>query len=505
MRKYKKCSILSLGVIILFIGCKQDEKYIQEKDERPNILILMSDNQSWNHLGCYGDKTVSTPSIDKLAKEGIIFTNAYCAAPSCSPARAAMLAGQDIWRLKEAANLWGSFPKVKVYSKLMEASGYTVGTEGKGWGPGNFDVSGWQHNPGGKKFDSFKEFYDSTEKDRPWMYWFSSRNPHRPYNADSSRISKKAIANIEVPPYLPDNEDVRKDIADYYQEIESFDKEVASFMEQAAKTGQLENTIVIICSDNGWQMPRGLANLYDFGTKIPLIISWPEHFKGNRTVTDFVNLNDLAPTLLELAGLDIPEEMTAKSMVDLLFANKSGRLDSDRNVVYTARERHAFVRQGGIGYPARAIRTDSYLYIRNYTPDRWPAGDPPLFGDLDAHMLHYPSPTKLFMLQHKEMNEIKPLFEIAFGKRPKEELFDLDKDPYQLNNVANVDAYADIRAELSDQLSEYLKTTGDPRETGTAFNWDTPRYYMDRDKRPKPSKEAIKALGLQEEYNYLDE
>lgn len=94
---------------------------------------------------------------------------------------------------------------------------------------------------------------------------------------------------------------------------------------------------------------------------------------------------------------------------------------------------------------------------------------------------------------------------MAFGKRPKEELFDLDRDPYQLNNIANVDEYEGMRARLSDQLTEYLITTGDPRETGTAFNWDTAKYYMDRDKRPKPSKEAIKALGLQEEYNYLDE
>ena len=487
------------------MGCGEYKKSSQVKEERPNILILMSDNQSWNHLGCYGDKTVSTPNIDRLAKEGILFTNAYCAAPSCSPARAAMLTGQDIWRLKEAANLWSSFPKVKVYSKLMEEAGYSVGTEGKGWGPGNFDVSGWEHNPGGKKYDSFKEFHDLTEKDSPWMYWFSSRNPHRPYNADSSKISKIDITKIKVPPYLPDNEDVRKDMADYYQEIESFDKEVASFIELVTKTGQLENTIIIIFSDNGWQMPRGLANLYDFGTKVPLIISWPDHFKSNRTVTDFVSLNDLAPTLLELAGLDAPKEMTAKSMVDLLFSDKSGRLDSNRNVVYTARERHAFVRQGGLGYPARAIRTDSYLYIRNYVPDRWPTGDPPLYGDLDAHMLHYPSPTKMFVLEHKEESDIKPLFDMAFGKRPREELFDLERDPYQLNNIANVDDYEEIRAKLSEQLTAYQIATGDPRETGTTFDWDATKYYMDRDKRPKPSKEAIKALGLKEEYNYIDD
>jgi len=505
MRNYKEYSILSIVLIILHISCVEENHNKQEKDDRPNILILMSDNQSWNHVGCYGDKLVSTPNIDKVAKEGIIFTNAFCAAPSCSPSRAAMLTGQDIWRLKEAANLWSGFPKVKVYSQLMEASGYTVGVEGKAWGPGNSNTNGWKQNPGGEKFESFQEFHDTSEKNKPWMYWFSSRNPHRPYNSDSLKTSKIDIANIEVPPYLPNNEKARKDIADYYHEIESFDKEVASFLDLVSKTGQLENTIIIICSDNGWQMPRGLANLYDFGTKIPLIISWPDHFKGNRVITDFVSLNDIAPTLLELASIDIPKEMTALSMVDLLFSDKSGRIDSNRNVVYTARERHAFVRRGGIGYPARAIRTDNFLYIRNYTPNRWPAGDPPLFGDVDAHMMHYSSPTKMFMLEHKKKSEIKPLFELAFGKRPKEELFDLVKDPFQLNNVANVAAYRETQVLLSKQLTDYLIATEDPRETKIAFDWDAQKYYKDRDKRPKPNKEAINALGLKEEYNYIEE
>lgn len=491
-------------VMALSINCKED-KNIPVRDTRPNILFLMSDNHSWNHLGCYGNKVLKTPNIDKLANEGVMFMNAHCASPSCSPARSAMLTGQDIWRLEQAANLWSSFPDVTVYTRLLENAGYTVGAQGKAWGPGDFESTGWKTNPGGQKFDSFEEFQSITEKDKPWIYWFTSDNPRRPYFEFVGKESNINIENIEVPPYLPDNEAVRGDIAEYYHKVELFDKEVASFIELVAKAGDLENTIIVVCGDNGWQMPRGLANLYDFGTKVPLIISWPNHFMGDRKVTDLVSLNDLAPTFLELAGVAIPDEMTANSLMDILSSDKTGRLDPDRKFLVTARERHAYARQGGTGYPGRAIHMDDHLYIRNYAPDLWPAGDPPLYGDVDAHMLQYSSPTKMFMLLHKNEKEIKPLFEMAFGKRPGEELFDLSKDPYQLHNVADEQEYADIKAKLSKQLTEYLVATGDPRETDADIHFEAAEYFKEGDKYPEPSKEAIEVLGLEEQYNYVDE
>jgi len=180
--------MLMIITSILFMGCnpkkEKESTEIMNKGEMPNILILMSDNHSWNHLGCYGDRVVKTPNIDKVANEGILFNNAFCGSPSCSPARAAMLTGQDIWRLGEAANLWGGFPKEKVYSKLMADAGYHVGIEGKGWGPGNAEANGWEQNPGGKRYGSFEEFYNEIDKGSPWMYWYSSRDPHRPFRKE---------------------------------------------------------------------------------------------------------------------------------------------------------------------------------------------------------------------------------------------------------------------------------------------------------------------------------
>ena len=496
----KTASTASLPFMLSSLSCTGN------KNSRPNFLLLMSDNHSWNHLGCYGDAVVKTENIDRIAQQGVRFTHAFCAAPSCSPARAGILTGQDIWRLEEGANLWSILPrKFTVFTDILEQSGYMVGSEGKGWGPGSVKDSGRDKNHGGRKYPSFGEFLEANTAEKPWCYWFSTSDPHRPYTVGSGVESGMDINQVSVPPYLPDCEDVRSDICDYYYEIEKFDTDVGKIIQKLEKSGHYDNTIIIICSDNGWQMPRGLANLYDFGTRVPLIFSWKGQIHENRVVDDMVNLNDLAPTFLELAGQDIPEDMTANSLVNLLFSTKNGRIESDRNVIITARERHAFCRMNGLGYPGRAIRTYDYLYIRNFEPDRWPAGDPPLFGDVDAHMLHYPCPTKMHMLVNRNDPDVKPLFEIGFMKRPSEELYELKSDPFHMKNVAYSESYEGIKKELSRKLDKYLKETGDPRVHGKDIIWDSTPYYYERDFAPRPGKEAIEALHLSEEYNYLKE
>ena len=505
MRKVAEAGLerLSLACVIAMacmIGCAPKEDLAP-----PNILILMSDNHSWNHVGCYGDATVRTPNIDRVAEEGVRFTHAFCPAPSCTPARASMLTGQDIWRLEEGANLWGTLPsQFTVYTDLLEKAGYLVGYTGKGWGPGNYEAGGWARNPGGNRYGSFEEFYNERERGQPFCYWFSSRDPHRPYRREGGDKAGIDTDSIRVPPYLPDVPAVRADMADYYAEIEGFDTDVGGHLSLLSEFGATEDTVVIIASDNGWQMPRGLANLYDAGTRLPLVISYPSLFPGGRVVEDFVSLADFAPTILELAGLAVPPDMTAKSLVPILASDRSGTVDSERSFIVTGRERHAFVRKGGPGYPGRALRTREFLYIRNYAPDLWPAGDPPLYGDVDAHMLHYPSPTKMFLLQRPDDPEFGSLFELAFSKRPGEELYDLAADPHQMSNVAEEAEYAEVKAELASQLVDYLERTGDPREVGGAMKWVNAQYFQERDLNPAPSPEAIEALGLEERYSYLD-
>lgn len=503
----KKNAIIKLAVTAIMVGALMAGgcSSVKEKElSRPNILILMSDNHSWNHLGCYGDPVVKTPNIDNLAQQGVRFTNAFCAAPSCTPARASMLTGQDIWRLEEGANLWGTLPsKFPVYTDLLEDAGYLVGHEGKGWGPGNYEAGGRDRNPGGDQYESFEEFYNKRKKGQPFHYWFSSRNPHRPYEQNPKKAGID-LASIKVPAYLPNNDIVKRDIADYYAEVQDFDREVGSFIQLLKEKGEMENTIIIVCSDNGWQMPRGLANLYEFGTKVPLIFTMPEGFMGGRVVNDFVSLNDLAPTFLELADIAVLKEMTAKSLVNILKSEKSGMIEPERDFMVTARERHAFVRKGGVGYGGRSIITKDFLYIQNYEPEQWPAGDPPLYGDVDAHMLHYPSPTKVYILKNREKEGVRELFNLAFGKRPAEELYDLPQDPEQMKNIAKLADYQEVKEMLAEKLHEYLKNTNDPRVVGGEMKWIGGEYFAEKDKKPTPSRSLQHELGLKKEYSYVE-
>lgn len=496
-------SFLIISICLSLFACSGKKEQDKKAESSPNFLVLMSDNHYFSHLGCYGDPVVKTPNIDKIASEGIRFTHAFCASPSCTPARGAMLAGQDIWRLGEGGNLHSTLAdSIAIYTDVLEEAGYHVGHDRKGWGPGKYEAGGRSRNPAGYSFKSFQEFMDANTQKKSWSFWLSSRNPHRPFKHGAGIASGMDPSQIEVPPYLPDVPEVRADIADYYFQIQQFDQEVAEAIAILKQNDELKNTVIIICGDNGWMMPRGLANLYDFGSRVPLIISWPKAFQGNRQVDDFVSLNDLAPSILEIAGLGIPEQMTAKSLLPILTSTKEGQIKAENNFIVTGRERHALCRQDGLGYPGRAIRTADFLYIKNYEPDRWPAGDPPLFGDIDLHMLQDKSPTKEFLMEHKSDEKYQPLYDLAFLKRPAEELFDLKKDPFQMKNVANDPAYGQIKSQLFSRMSNYLSETRDPRAIGGEVAWDSYLYRKEKDWIGTPRKEAQEKFGLKETYPY---
>lgn len=495
--------IIVIVLIFLCSFCNKNEPRPWEQSS-PNFLVIMSDNHSARHLGAYGDPTVHTPNIDTIAEQGVLFTHAFAASPSCTPARGALLAGQDIWRLGEGANLWSTLSDtITTYVDLLENSGYQVGHSIKGWGPGNYEAGGRNRNPAGYTFENFNSFLEKHQDDQ-WHFWIGSRNPHRPFDVGSIE-NNIDTSTIEVPPYLPNVPEVKEDIAKYYLEIEQFDKQVARAIKLLKDKRLIDNTVVIITSDNGWMMPRGLANLYDFGTRVPLIVSWPGAFKADRKIDDMVNLNDVAPTILEMADMKVPKEFTASSLLPILASDKQGRVTEHRNKVYTARERHALVRDNGLSYPARAIRTYDYLYIHNLKPERWPAGQPPLFGDIDAHELQYESITKEYMMMHKDDPLIRPLYEKAFLKRPEEELYDLNNDPYQLINVADSANYSSVKDSLQQQLHDYLKQTNDPRFTGGGIIWNDQEYYYPQDWVAQPREEAQRKFGLKESYSYRKE
>ncbi len=444
----------------------------QSSRERPNIVFAIADDQSWLHTSVAGDPVVRTPAIDRIAEKGVRFTHAFCCSPSCTPSRGAILTGQAIWRLREGGDLWSTLPKeLPVYPDLLEQAGYHVGLTGKGWGPGNFKAGGRTRNPAGNSYPSFDEFLRGLPSGKPFCFWFGSTDPHRPYREGQGVEAGLKPKDVAVPPWLPDTPEVRSDILDYLFAVQRFDSDVGRILTAIEKTGQLDNTLFVVTSDNGMPFPRAKTNLYDSGTRMPLAISWPARAPAGRVVDDFVSLADIAPTFLEAAGLRPPPKMTARSLLPVLESKRSGRVDSARNRVFTARERHTRLREGGVGYPMRALRTYDYLYIRNFEPARWPSGDPPHYGDIDN------GPSKEFVIEHRDSPEFARFYELSCAKRPAEELYDLRKDPNQFTNLAASPSHAPARKRMRGQLEAYLRATGDPRLTGEEIIWDTQPYY----------------------------
>jgi arylsulfatase A-like enzyme len=443
------------------------------RNTRPNILVIVGDDWSYPHAGAYGDTVVRTPTFDRIAREGVVFTHAFTASPSCTPSRASLLTGRAVHQLAEGGNLWGFLPaRFETYPDILEAAGYFVGYTRKGWGPGNFEAGGRTRNPAGPQFKTFAEFFQQVPKGRPFCFWFGSNDPHRPYEKGSGAASGMKPEDVAVPAFLPDTPEVRSDILDYYFEVQRLDREAGEIVAALESAGQLDNTVVVFTSDNGMPFPRAKANLYDAGTREPLAIRFPARFKPARR-DEFVVLTDLAPTLLEAAGLEPRPGMAGRSLLPLL----TGGRDTGRDRVFLERERHAQVRRGDGSYPMRAVRTNDFLYVRNLRPDRWPAGDPEMyfsvgpFGDIDG------GPTKDLLLARRPDSEIGRFFHLSTERRPAEELYDLRKDPAQVRNVAATAEYAARKAEMRAALDKWMRDTGDPRIASDDDRWDTYPYF----------------------------
>jgi N-sulfoglucosamine sulfohydrolase len=470
----------------LFTGCEK------QPSRPPNILFAIADDWGWPHAGVYGDPVVQTPAFDRVAREGILCNHAYVSAPSCTPSRNAILTGQYHWRLGPGANLWSTLDTtIPVFPFLLEDAGYKIGHYRKSWGPGRLD--GWKEHPVGKNYDEggFEAFMAERTDDAPFFFWLGSWDPHRPYEEGTGIASGMDPEQIRLFGCFPDAPEVRSDVADYYYEVQRFDTLVADAIRLLEAYGELQNTIIVVTGDNGMPFPRCKANLYDCGTRMPLAIRWGSGIREpGRVLDDFVSLSDLAPTFLQLAGVEIPDVMTGKSMTRLFRSTKEGFVDKkNRDFVLHGKERHVPAQEGHMGgYPCRAIRTHDFLYIRNFEPDRWPTGTPDYrnaaipycwLGDCDN------GPTKTCMVAHKDEDSIQfHLWELAFGKRPAEELYDCRKDPEQLVNVAYDPEYSGIREALSARLKEQLERTGDPRVLGGAEQFDAYPYYGSGPRHP---------------------
>lgn len=459
-------------------------------DPRPNILLAIADDWGWPHAGVYGDPVVKTETFDRIAKEGVLFANVFVSSPSCTPSRGALLTGQFHWRLEEGANLHSTLKtKFRSYPEILHEVGYVTGHSRKAWGPGKIDVGGRKEDPSGPAFKDFPTFLQSRSKDKPFCYWWGSSDPHRPYDWQSGPKSGMDITKIKLSGAFPDNETTRTDVADYYWEVQRFNRELGEAIAALEKIGELENTIIVITGDHGMPFPRGKSNLYDLGTHVPLAIRWGAKVKGGRTFDGFVSLTDLAPTFLEAAGVKIPSDMTGRTLMPVLMNTGDGANAAKWDHIIYGKERHVPSQEKGnmSGYPSRALRTKDFLYIRNFKPELGPVGIADAknaeignsFADTDN------GPTKTYILEHRDESAVKKYFDLAFGKRPGEELYDLAKDPEQLVNVADQPEYARVRKDYAERLTGELKATADPRVIGGGEKFDEYPYYGRPQKKGK--------------------
>ncbi|MCM8539756.1 MAG: sulfatase [Lentisphaeraceae bacterium] len=466
-----------------------------QSSEKPNILFCIADDASFPYMSAYGTSWVKTPGFDRVAKEGILFTNAYTPNAKCAPSRASVLTGRNSWQLEEASCHNIFFPaKFKTYVEALGENGYHTGMTGKGWGPGDpGKINGKRRDLAGPPIQgaklkspakgisnkdyagNFKNFLDSRPKNKPFCFWYGGHEPHRAYEFGAGiKKGGKKLSDIDrVPKFWPDNEIVRTDMLDYAFEVEWFDSHLNRMINYLEEAGELDNTLIVVTSDNGMPFPRCKAQEYEFSNHMPMAVMWGKGIKKpGRTVTDYISFVDLVPTFMEVAGVDIQKSGMAsspgKSLTDIFVSEKSGRVTEYRDFVLIGKERHDIGRPGDAGYPIRGIVKDGLLYLENLSPERYPGGNPET-GYLECDG----SPTKTFLLNEHRKDPTYKFWHLSFGFHDAVELYDLKKDADCLVNQAGNPEFNTVKEQLKALMHEKLKEQKDPREFGHGAIFDT--------------------------------
>jgi arylsulfatase A-like enzyme len=502
--------------------------------ERPNILFFFADD--WGRFArIYAEHgrtagtngLLKTPNLDRLAKSGVLFRNAHVNAPSCTPCRSSLLSGQHFWRTGRGAILQGAVwdETIPTYPLLLRDAGYHLGKSYKVWSPGSpadAPYGGQQHafEKSGRAFNNFSEnatdlvakgatveaaraklleevrgnfraMLAAKAPDQPFAYWFGPTNTHRAWVRGSGQklwgLDPDALKG-KLPAFLPDVPVVREDLADYLGEVQALDAAMGVLLTELEKTDELSRTLIAVSGDHGAPgFPHGKCNLYGFGTGVSLILSGPG-IKGGRVVDDMVSLPDLAPTFLEAGGVKPPAVMTGRSLWNVLRSERQGLVDPARTWVVAGRERHVEIaRPDYTPYPQRVLRTLDHALIVNFKPERWPLGDhyrldgkdEPTFDEVaKTTFVTLPDddagPTKAWFVGARKSPEWSAQFDKFYGRRPMFELYDLRKDPDEMNNVAEEPAYTAIRKEMTERLFAILRETGDPRMLEDGKYFETP-------------------------------
>ena len=487
---------LLLALVGLSCGWLNLNRAVAAETERPNVVFVLYDDESWLEASAYGNASIETPNFDRVAREGVLFTHAYASAPSCAPARASLLTGRHFWELEQGAFIQGWLPdKFPRLPDLLDQAGYHTGYTGKGWGPGVLDPSGPQTRPAGKSYRvrirkpeegtsnvdyvaSMAEFLKQRPAGAPFYFWVGCTEPHHPHGKDNYKKLGVDLDDIHVPKFLPDTPGIRRHRANYLYEVRHADNTLGGVLKLIEEMGELENTLVIVTGDNGTPVPRAKANVYDWGVRVPLAMMWPARIAPNRRVKDFANFADFAPTILDAAGAEIPKSMSGRSLLPVLLSSASGQVDPARTWTVAGLEWH------GRDRPARMIRDHQYQYIVNYYEGpRTGLSAKARRADADFRRSSQMLDVMALVAAHPDHPAVKPFVSLLVDPRPREELYDCLADPWQLNNLANRPELAEVKKGLREKLEAFQRKTNDPRITGDMALFDHTRAFVTERKR----------------------
>lgn len=435
---------------LLIFGLSFGSSSVVFSQEKPNVLVFIADDAGMD-FGCYGNKGIKTPNIDKLASVGVRFANAYLTSPQSSPSRTSMMTGMFAHTIGTEDLHDPIDSETRMMPSYFKEAGYFTGSMLKThWGANGdrqFDrmiKGGYLPNQGDLSPEAFQN-YESFIKEsgnRPFFLWVGFMDAHRPYNRDVCP-QENSVTSVEVPPYLVDGTDTRRDLADYYDEVTRLDSHVGKMLDILDKQGKLDNTIIVFLSDNGRPFPRCKGSLYDSGIQTPLIFAWKNHFPAGKVHSNgLVSTIDLAATLLHFAGVEMDQEVYSESFHELLFdPSKRGR-----EYVFAERNWH------DTDEYIRCVRSENMKLIYNAYYEL-PHGTA---SDLSTSLSWYD-----LKREQREKGLRKEQLQIFTAPRPMVEIYDLAKDPHELDNVADRQEYLEEGKKLGAELLKWQKETKD--------------------------------------------
>ena len=436
------------------VSCQQADQL-----DRPNMILIIADDMSWDDVGAYGHPHIRTPYLDQLAEEGMRFDRGFLTTSSCSPSRSSIITGQYPHNTGAEQLHWPLPANQLTFVELLKESGYWTAQAGK-WHLGDavkdrfdivkdgltigFDADAEEKGDvarDGSGAEDWVSLLEERPRDQPFFLWLAAVDPHRVY--EEGIIDRPhTIDEVVVPPYLPDTEEVRADLALYYDEIHRMDDYIGKVLAKLDEQNVAENTLVLFISDNGRPFPRDKTTLLDGGIKTPWIVRWPVRIEPGSISGSLVSSVDIAPTFLGLAGLSVPESFEGMD-ISSVFTNPQ---DMVRDAVYAEDHWHDH------DDFSRAVRTVNYKYIRNFFP-QFPNTPP-------ADALTSPTFASILALQDAgQLSDIQA--SIFVMPRPEEELYDVERDPYELTNLAEDPEYSDVLSLMRQRMEGFRTASGD--------------------------------------------